>query len=299
MRWKRFSCRSAGTRTSTWPRSRSRTQNVNAGKRSSSTAAATRTPAAPATSVIPTAAPSPRPSGTEPQLQHQRRRRSHPARNVESLPEGRRLRADRQPQTAPSATARSTRHPWWKRQTPRRSFTTTSRARSKTSSSSTPDPNSTDPRAPDRHASTFNQHADRPDRRLPARSQHAPEHRRRPARAPGNPREQGNPRREQDTRLQTAFEETADAIDVLKEGGLFPSAMTHLIAARNLISQAQVTELRAAPDPCSAGDREARPSKKCGGNYCGLDRESAGSPDHRRQGTEGGLAGRVRQRGLS
>ena len=52
----------------------------------------------------------------------------------------------------------------------------------------------------------------------------------------------GNPRREQDTRLQTAFDETQDAIDVLTAGNLYPTAKTHLIAARNFISQAQVTE---------------------------------------------------------
>jgi cytochrome c peroxidase len=49
-----------------------------------------------------------------------------------------------------------------------------------------------------------------------------------------------NPRREQDTRLQTAFEETQNSIDVLNEGGIFPSAVTHLTAARNLIAQAQL-----------------------------------------------------------
>jgi len=48
-----------------------------------------------------------------------------------------------------------------------------------------------------------------------------------------------DPRREQDTRLQTAFEETQDSIDVLDEGGIFPSAVTDLTAARNLIAQAQ------------------------------------------------------------
>ena len=53
---------------------------------------------------------------------------------------------------------------------------------------------------------------------------------------------QGNPRREQDTRLQTAFDETQDGIDVLTAGNLYPTAKNHLIAARNFISQAQVTE---------------------------------------------------------
>ena len=51
----------------------------------------------------------------------------------------------------------------------------------------------------------------------------------------------GDPRREQDTRLQTAYEETGDSIDVLKEGNIFPTAVTHLVAARNLVVQAQRT----------------------------------------------------------
>jgi hypothetical protein len=49
-----------------------------------------------------------------------------------------------------------------------------------------------------------------------------------------------DPRSEQDTRLQTAFEDTQDAIDVLNEGGIFPSAVTKLRSARNLIAQAQL-----------------------------------------------------------
>lgn len=53
---------------------------------------------------------------------------------------------------------------------------------------------------------------------------------------------QGNPRREQDTRLQTAFDETQDGIDVLTAGNLYPTAKNRLIAARNFISQAQATE---------------------------------------------------------
>ena len=70
--------------------------------------------------------------------------------------------------------------------------------------------------------------ADRPDRRLHARREHAPEHRRGPARARRNPREQRQPAEgDSDTRLQTAFDETQDAIDVLTEGGIFPSAVTH------------------------------------------------------------------------
>jgi hypothetical protein len=51
----------------------------------------------------------------------------------------------------------------------------------------------------------------------------------------------GNPRAEQDARLQTAFDETQDAIDVLNEGGIFPSAVMQLRSARNLIAQAQDT----------------------------------------------------------
>jgi hypothetical protein len=50
-----------------------------------------------------------------------------------------------------------------------------------------------------------------------------------------------DPRREQDTRLQSAFEDTQDAIDVLTEGGLSAPAVTQLTSARNLIAQAQHT----------------------------------------------------------
>jgi cytochrome c peroxidase len=53
---------------------------------------------------------------------------------------------------------------------------------------------------------------------------------------------QRDPRGEQDTRLQTAFDETQDGIDVLTQGNLYPIARDNLIAARGLISQAQVTE---------------------------------------------------------
>jgi cytochrome c peroxidase len=51
-----------------------------------------------------------------------------------------------------------------------------------------------------------------------------------------------DPRLEQDRRLQTAFDETQDAIDVLTQGDLYPAARNNLIAARNFISQAQTTE---------------------------------------------------------
>jgi hypothetical protein len=50
-----------------------------------------------------------------------------------------------------------------------------------------------------------------------------------------------DPRPEQDTRLQTAFEDTDDGIRVLDEGGIFPAAVTRLTEARNLIAQAQQT----------------------------------------------------------
>ena len=51
----------------------------------------------------------------------------------------------------------------------------------------------------------------------------------------------GDPLTEQDRRLQTAFDDTQDAIDVLNQGGLFPTAVTRLTDARNLIAQAQAS----------------------------------------------------------
>jgi hypothetical protein len=45
--------------------------------------------------------------------------------------------------------------------------------------------------------------------------------------------------READTRLQTAFEDTKDGIDVLNQGNLFPTAVTQLTTARSRIAQAQ------------------------------------------------------------
>ena len=54
---------------------------------------------------------------------------------------------------------------------------------------------------------------------------------------------QNNPRTEQDKRLQTAFEETQDAIDVLTApdaDGIFASAVPHLNTAQQRISQAQL-----------------------------------------------------------
>ena len=48
-----------------------------------------------------------------------------------------------------------------------------------------------------------------------------------------------NPRAETDKRLQTAFEETQDAIDVLTASGISPSALNFLTIARSRIAQAQ------------------------------------------------------------
>ena len=50
-----------------------------------------------------------------------------------------------------------------------------------------------------------------------------------------------DPREEQNNRLQTAWEETGDSIDILKQGAIFPTAVTHLIAARTFVGQAQRT----------------------------------------------------------
>ncbi|PYR79286.1 MAG: hypothetical protein DMF87_11795, partial [Acidobacteria bacterium] len=50
-----------------------------------------------------------------------------------------------------------------------------------------------------------------------------------------------DPLTEQDRRLQTAFDDTQDAIDVLNQGGIFPTAVTKLTEARNLIAQAQAS----------------------------------------------------------
>jgi hypothetical protein len=48
-----------------------------------------------------------------------------------------------------------------------------------------------------------------------------------------------DPQREHNTRLQSAFGDTQDGIDVLNQGGIFPDAAMRLTEARNLISQAQ------------------------------------------------------------
>lgn len=46
---------------------------------------------------------------------------------------------------------------------------------------------------------------------------------------------------EQNARLRTAYEEIGDAIDVLSQGNILPAAVTQLVAARQLVEQAQRT----------------------------------------------------------
>jgi len=46
---------------------------------------------------------------------------------------------------------------------------------------------------------------------------------------------------EQNRRLQTAFDDTQDAIDVLNQGEIFHEAVLRLIEARNFIAQAQAS----------------------------------------------------------
>jgi cytochrome c peroxidase len=49
----------------------------------------------------------------------------------------------------------------------------------------------------------------------------------------------GNPEQEMQNRLQAAFNDTRDAINVLNQKALYPTAVNQLTSARNLISQAQ------------------------------------------------------------
>lgn len=51
----------------------------------------------------------------------------------------------------------------------------------------------------------------------------------------------GSAQKEAQTRLQTAFSDTGDAIDVLTEGNIFPSAVAQLTSAQQFIAQAQQT----------------------------------------------------------
>ena len=50
-----------------------------------------------------------------------------------------------------------------------------------------------------------------------------------------------DPIEEQNRRLQTAFDDTQDAIDVLNQGAIYPVAVSRLTEARNFISQAQAS----------------------------------------------------------
>jgi cytochrome c peroxidase len=63
----------------------------------------------------------------------------------------------------------------------------------------------------------------------------------------------GNPEKEMQTRLQTAFNDTRDAINVLNQGSLFPTAVNQLIGARNLIAQAQQPNLAGSTRKFLAG----------------------------------------------
>ena len=183
----------------------------------------------------------------------------HPARSVQNFPKDGGFGRTPTTATARSATARSTRPRWWKRQTPRRSFTTTSSTTLEDAVDFYSGPEFNNPRAPAARFN-FNRDAAQPDRQLPARAEYAPEHRRRPARAAGNPREHTATHRasrppgyrRRSTRRRTR-------LMCSLQGGIFPAAMTHLIDARNLISQAQLnTEFESTPAADSAGHREAR-----------------------------------------
>ncbi len=50
-----------------------------------------------------------------------------------------------------------------------------------------------------------------------------------------------DPLGEQNNRLQTAWEETGDSVEILRQGAIFPTAVTHLVAARTFLGQAQRT----------------------------------------------------------
>ena len=246
-----FSCRPAGRRISSCPRSRSTTRTSKPATNFSSTATARRTPAGPAISVIPTQAPTPARSENE-NRNFNTNVEDAPLPRARDLPNPFRRTAasgERPIRTAPSATVLSTRHPWWKRQTPARgSFTTTSRRRSMTSWTSTIGPvfNNLAVR-PITAQFEFTDAGARPTRRLHARHKRAPEHRRGEARAQGNPRAQQRHRtrsehtftigvrgyRRRDRRAQSGFLRALRA--------LFPAAEDQLTNARNRISLAQQT----------------------------------------------------------
>ena len=68
---------------------------------------------------------------------------------------------------------------------------------------------------------------------------------------------QGNPRREQDTRLQTAFDETQDGIEVLDDSGLYPTAGPTRRRAKSDLAGTGHRASESAPAANPAGDREA------------------------------------------
>jgi hypothetical protein len=59
----------------------------------------------------------------------------------------------------------------------------------------------------------------------------------------------GNPQPKVQSRLATAFNETGDVVRVLNEGVLFPSVVTQVNTARQLVIQAQQTNNPNARDP--------------------------------------------------
>jgi hypothetical protein len=69
----------------------------------------------------------------------------------------------------------------------------------------------------------------------------------------------GNPRREADRRIQTAFDEIDDPIDVLNEGGIFGPAVTHLVCgAQSHCPGAAQQRWRSASGAGAAGDCQAQ-----------------------------------------
>ena len=141
--------------------------------------------------------------------------------------------------TEPSATARSTRHPWWKRQTPRPFFHNNvertlkgavafySGAEFGALPAAVPKFNFDDAQneliADFLRGVNTLQNIDVARRELDELLAN-----------------RNNPLSEQDKRLQTAFEETQDAIDVLTGQDIFQSALPHLNAAQDRISEAQL-----------------------------------------------------------
>ena len=174
--------------------------------------------------------------------------RLHPARTqVQKFPKDGGFGRTPTTGTAPSATARSTRHPWWKRQTPRRSSITTSRQLqtsrnpSKTPFASTSDPNSTIHERPLHDSASMTTQIDQlvascgvstRSRTSTSPGASSPKSSRTTA-TRDESRTRGYRRRS--TRHRTG-------LTCSRQATSYPTAKSHLIAARNLISQAQVTE---------------------------------------------------------